>query len=88
MPEVLVTVSGLTGSGKSSVASAPMAYDYIRKAYGVDFKPGERIAMDGKLGVIVRPRNDPQYLRVRFDGTKHVMNVHPTWQIKRLPARA
>ena len=63
-----------------------MAYDYISRTYGVEFKPGERVAMDGKPGTVVRAQGDPQYLRVRFDGQKHVSNAHPTWQIERLPA--
>jgi hypothetical protein len=65
-----------------------MAYDYIRQTYGVDFKPGERIAMDGKPGTVTRPMADPQYLRVRFDGLRHISNVHPTWRIERLSAAA
>lgn len=63
-----------------------MAYDYISKAYGVHFKPGERIAMDGNPGTVVRPQGDPHYLRVRFDGQKHATNAHPTWRIERLSA--
>lgn len=61
-----------------------MAYDYIHQNYGVEFKPGERIAMDGKLGIVTRPQGDPQYVRVRFDGQKHITNVHPTWRIERI----
>lgn len=63
-----------------------MAYEYIRRTYGVEFKPGERIAMDGKPGTVTKPRDDRQYLRVRFDGQKHISNAHPTWRIERLPA--
>jgi hypothetical protein len=62
-----------------------MAYDYIRRTYGVDPKPGQRITMDGKPGVIVRPVGDPQYLNVRFDGQKHTNNVHPTWKVDYSP---
>lgn len=63
-----------------------VAYNYIRQAYGVEFKPGERIAMDGKPGTVIRAQGDPQYLSVRFDGQKHVSYAHPTWRIERLPA--
>ncbi|HET8638122.1 MAG TPA: hypothetical protein VFL96_14835 [Acidobacteriaceae bacterium] len=62
-----------------------MAYDYIRRTYGVEPQIGQRITMDGKPGVIVRPQGDPQYLRVRFDGQKHVSNVHPTWRVDYAP---
>lgn len=57
------------------------AYAYIRRIYGVEPKIGQRITMDGKPGVIIRPRGDPHYLRVRFDGEKHASNVHPTWKV-------
>ncbi len=62
-----------------------MTYDYIRRSYGVDPRVGQRITMDGKPGVIVRPQGDPQYLRVRFDGQKHASNVHPTWKVDYAP---
>lgn len=58
-----------------------MAYDYIRRTYGVDPKVGRRITMDGKPGVIVRPKGDPAHLQVRFDGQKHTVPVHPTWEV-------
>jgi hypothetical protein len=58
-----------------------MAYDYIRRTYGVDPKIGQRITMDGRLGTIIRPQGDPQYLNVRFDGQKHTVPVHPTWRV-------
>lgn len=58
-----------------------MPYDYIRRTYGVDPKVGQAITMDGKLGTIIRPQGDPAYLRVRFEGQKHAVNVHPTWEV-------
>ena len=58
-----------------------MGYDYVREAYGVNPKPGQRITMNGKPGTIVKTRGNPQYLRVRFDGEKHIVNVHPTWRV-------
>jgi len=61
-------------------------YAYIRRAYGVNPKVGQRITMNGKPGVIVKPRGDPQYLFVRFDGQKHAVNVHPTWRVDYAPA--
>lgn len=63
-----------------------MAYDYIRRVYGVGFNPGERIAVDGKPGTVTKPRDDLHYVRVRFDGQKHISNAHPTWRITRLAA--
>lgn len=63
-----------------------MAYEYIKRAYGVDPQIGQRITHRGKLGVIVRPVGDPHYLRVRFDGRKHADNVHPTDDVEYSPA--
>ena len=63
-----------------------MAYAYIRRTYAVDPQPGQRITLNGKPGVIVRPQGDPAHLRVRFDGQKHVVNVHPTWEVDYAPA--
>jgi hypothetical protein len=62
-----------------------LAYDYIKRYYGVEPTIGQRITMDGKSGVIIRPQGDPQYLRVRFDGQTHAMNVHPTWRVDYAP---
>lgn len=55
-----------------------MAYDYIKRQYGVDLKIGQRITYYGKPAQIVRPVGDPQNPRVRFDGRKHADNLHPT----------
>ena len=63
-----------------------MAYEYIKRHYGVDPKIGQRITHYGKPGQIVRPVGDPQYLNVRFDGQKHTSNVHPTDDVDYAPA--
>lgn len=63
-----------------------MTYDYIRRVYGVDPRVGQRITMDGKPGVIIRPQGDPQYLRIRLDGQKYGWDTHPTWRIDYAPA--
>lgn len=62
-----------------------MTYDYIRRTYNVDPKVGQRITMDGKPGTIIKPRGDPQHLNVRFDGTRHGVPVHPTWEVDYAP---
>lgn len=56
-----------------------MTAAYIRAYYGVPAKRGGRVVVDGVPGEIVG--FDSQYLRVRFDGTRHVVPVHPTWQV-------
>lgn len=59
-----------------------MSAAYVRNAYGVDFKRGERVAVDGKPGTIVSFPD--QYLGVRFDGEKHTERCHPKWRVERL----
>lgn len=53
----------------------------IRRMYGVDFKRGDRITVDGKPGVITGFSG--HYLVVRFDdeGLPHL--AHPTWRVER-----
>lgn len=60
-----------------------MAYNYIRRIYGVCFRPGRRISVDGREGTVMRAKRgtDPQYVRVRFDGEKHPVECHPTWNV-------
>lgn len=56
-----------------------MSMDYIRKTYGVKVKRGDRVAFN--LGSNLRNgtvTGASHYLRVRFDGYKHSVNVHPT----------
>lgn len=44
-------------------------YDYVNRAYGCQFKGGERIVFteDGRSGRVVRRRREDKYVRVRFD---------------------
>jgi hypothetical protein len=60
-----------------------MSLLYIRKMYGVPAKRGGRIEFQytkpPTLGTIVGA--DGQYLSVRFDGKKHSVNLHPTWEV-------
>lgn len=63
-----------------------MAYDYIRRTYGVDPVVGQSITFDGKPAVILRAKGDPQYLHVRLTGRRHAVDVHPTWKIDYSPA--
>jgi len=66
------------------VKRRPRTYDYryIRSYYGVDPIVGARVTVEGKPGTIVR--EDPgqgNHLMVRFDGDKHAMPCHPTWEV-------
>lgn len=56
------------------------AYPYIRHVYAVSPDPGCRVRhqITNRQGVITRPRGDPQYVSVRFDGDKHSLPCHPT----------
>ena len=53
----------------------------VRRMFGVDYKRGERITVDGKPGEIVGFMG--QYLQVKFDGEKHSRRAHPTWRVER-----
>lgn len=57
-----------------------MAYDYVRRVYGVDPVVGARVAhtVTKKVGVIARERSPLHYVHVRFDGQKHALPCHPT----------
>ena len=59
-----------------------MSAAYVRAHYGVDFKIGDRVTVDGKPGMIVSFPG--QYLGIRFDGEKHTARAHPTWRVERL----
>lgn len=56
-----------------------MSMDYVRKTYGVSVKRGQRVAFEyageRRLGTVASAN---QYVRVRFDGTRHAVNIHPT----------
>lgn len=58
-----------------------MSADYVRRYYGVDYKVGDRLTVDGRLGTLVSfPQ---QYLGVRFDGESFTSRAHPTWRVER-----
>jgi hypothetical protein len=63
-----------------------MSADYVRRTYGVDYKRGERVVVDGKPGVIVSFPG--QYLGVRLDGENFTSRCHPTWRVEREPSRS
>lgn len=58
-----------------------MSAAYVRDFYGVTFKRGDRVTVDGRPGVIVSFPG--QYLGVRFDGEKHTSRAHPSWRVAR-----
>lgn len=57
--------------------------EYIRETYKVPAKIGVRVTdAYNREGVIVGPREDGHYLRVRLDGETRIRSYHPTWKIK------
>ena len=57
----------------------------MRRYYGVDFKKGDRVTVDGKPGTIVSFPG--QYLGVKFDDRPNrVACAHPTWRVERIEA--
>ena len=63
-----------------------MSAQYVRDHYGVDFKVGDRVTVDGRPGVVVSFPG--QYVGVRLDGQKHTSRCHPTWRLEHEEARA
>ena len=61
-----------------------MSAEYVRRTYGVDFKVGDRVTVDGRPGVVVSFPG--QYVGVRLDGQKHTSRCHPTWRLHHAPA--
>lgn len=62
-----------------------MSASYVRRYYGVDYKVGDRVTVDGRPAVIVSFPD--QYLGVRFDDAPKVTRrAHPTWRVDRIPS--
>lgn len=58
-----------------------MSASYVRSRYGVDYKRGDRVTIDGRIGTVVSFPD--QYLGVRFDGDSFTSRAHPTWRVER-----
>lgn len=57
-----------------------MSAEYVRDRYGVDFRRGDRVTVDGRPGVVVSFPD--QYVGVRLDGDKYTSRCHPTWRLE------
>lgn len=57
-----------------------MAFEYVRKHYGVPACIGRRVKIDGKAGAIIGDRG--HYIGVNFDDDKPevIVSCHPTWE--------
>lgn len=58
-----------------------MSAEYVRSYYGVNYRQGDRVWVDGRPGVIVSFPG--QYIGVRFDGERRTSRCHPTWRVER-----
>jgi hypothetical protein len=59
-----------------------MSAEYVRRHYGVDYKVGDRLTVDGEPGTLVSFPG--QYLGIRFDRhPKITIRAHPTWRVER-----
>ena len=67
-----------------------MSFEYIRKAYGVPAKRGQRVRYTGDRGPNAIPREGMitsaagAKLRIRMDGESYSGIYHPTWEIEYL----
>ena len=62
-----------------------MSAAFVRNAYGIPYKTGDVVMVDGRRGIIMSFPG--QYLRVRFDGEKRTTRCHPTWRVERTDVR-
>lgn len=53
-----------------------------RQFYGVTFKRGQRVTVNGKPGVVTSYDRTHMYINVRFDGDKRPVPCHPTWRME------
>lgn len=60
-----------------------MSAEYVRSQYRVDYKRGDRVTVDGRVGTVVSFPG--QYLGIRFDGERHTSRCHPTWRVEHMP---
>ena len=58
-----------------------MSAEYVRRYYGVDYKRGDRLTVEGRPGTLISFPG--QYLGIRFDGEKRTSRAHPTWEVAR-----
>lgn len=56
-----------------------MTAEWVRRIYGVNYKRGDRVVVDGRAGTIVSFPD--QYLGVRFEACTRVARCHPTWRV-------
>jgi len=66
-----------------------MTYDYIRKAYSLDYAPGQRVThtVTEKAGqVTTENRSQGHYVQVRFDDRNYSVPCHPQELVIHVPA--
>ena len=66
------------------VKAGSNAYDYVRRVYGLNVQPGDRVevqgegaGLNGTQGLVKRPRGHEHYVHVLLDGRKSVSLFHP-----------
>jgi hypothetical protein len=64
-----------------------MAYEYVKRTYGVNPVPGERVRLENtqREGTIARRTSYDHHVWVVFDGQKHALPCHPR-SLEYLPA--
>jgi hypothetical protein len=62
--------------------SGRLSFEYVRRAYNVPAKRGGRVLFRGKPGRITS--GNGHYIRIRMDGERRSIIVHPTWEMEYL----
>lgn len=69
---------------RSCSVPAKDGYDYVRRAYGLDVKIGQRIRLKdegpstGMEGVVVYPGESTAHVHVKLDDRNDISHVHPS----------
>lgn len=56
---------------------------WVRQYYGVPAKRGGKVLFEGRPAVITSTRGP--HLRIRLDGERRSIPIHPTWEVVYLP---
>jgi hypothetical protein len=59
--------------------SGQYSFDYVCRYYGVPARRGGRVTFRGEPGRITSGAG--HYIRIRLDGWKRSILVHPTWEM-------
>jgi hypothetical protein len=72
----------LADGNPSSRPGGRLSFEYVRRYYHVPAKRGGRVLFRGKPARITS--GNGHYIRIRMDGERRSIIVHPTWEMEYL----